>query len=411
MFLSRYMPFLLRGSSAAVKFLFVLYIGYFYDLTLTGEYALVVTILAMFLQLIGFEIHNIINRELFKYDKKHRSVTILVQYITYLFIYILFSPAVIILLNYVLNLDFFYLFIFYFILCSEHLFSEVFRSQIAFLKLQSASVYQFVRTVPYLVVVALFYYFYFESIKALLVIWFSSNLIIIFVLCYQFRSRILGAKDLFDFDLGLNTIKVLFYRAKPFYFVTVIMVIYSSVDKIIISKYLDDYTLGVYYLLMTFSTIITLLVSFTVGVKEGPRAIKIFSEDGVEKYFDFKMIFYKKYIYVLLWSVILNVFIFGVYVYLKQDLQDFIILYLILLLSTCFSNLANYLKLDAYLFGFDIFIMKNNLNSLVVFFIGVFFTLSTYGVYAIAIMYLLSNMSLCLGYKLKSNRIVASEKV
>lgn len=382
--------FLLRGASAGIKLLFVLYLSYQYEPDLLGGYVLLTTVALIFGQILGLEINVITGRNIHKNYGLDKWVHINRQYIIQGLIYLFLFPFIICVSYFFLDMSLLYSLLFCFVVVLDSFFGEVFRTLVSNLKIYYATLLNFFRSAPYILFLMFFSYFLEEriDIEFIVKVWFFS-LVLCFICFIIFFKKNFYSLFLVDVQFFL-----LFKECAPYFLISIFSVIFSQLDKFLISYSVGDGALGYYYVVFSICTVMILFVSFTVGVKNGPEAIKIFSSDGFLKYMEYRPKLFFLYCRAVLVSSIISFFVAILYFFMIKKIDDFFIMLVFNVLANVFLILTDVYKCDLYLYKKDYKIFKNFLFASVFSVFSLYFLSSHYGIVGCSISMFLSSFFL-----------------
>jgi len=399
--------FLLRASSAAIKFLFVIFLANFESASLVGEYALLATISAIFIQIIGFDVTTVVGRALHKTDRRGKFKLLIKQYSIYAGSYLFFS---------ILIFFSFYVFVgkeigiavfFMLIVLLEHFFTEVFRTFVSLVKVKVATIIQFIKTVPYIVFLILFSYISNEdiTIENIIFSWFI-NLFLVFVFFAIYFIKEISFRNLKFVFVGFIECKEILSEAIPYFLVIIFGVLFSNIDKLIIGKYLGNELLGIYFTYFTICSVLSLLISFTVGVKQGPIAIKIFSEKGGSDYLLVRKNLIRDYVRVLIFGGMVIVFVGSIYlIFIENETKiENYITFILLFFSVVFLSLSQPFKLDLCLLKNDVKIVFAFLSSLILNLIILYLLIQKYNIVGAALASAISSLYMLISFYYMSKR-------
>lgn len=386
--------FILRGISSGVKFLFVLYLSSFTSGTVVGQYALIATITAITVQLIGFDVTTIIGRLIHKTERNGKVKLLESQYSFYLINYIVFFPLIFFLFLKFVKDDFFFAMLFGFTIVVEHFFTEVFRTLVSLVKVKFATIIQFLKSVPYIVFIILSSFFYDIdiSIEFIIISWLM-NLLLVFIFFFFKCWNGLNLDLYFLFDKKTYVgIKHLLFSAIPYFSITVLGVLFSQIDKFFINDYLGHELLGVYFTFFTICSVLTLFISLTVGVNQGPVVIKIFSQSGVGAYISARKRLVSSYFKYITIGFIVSLIVGSLYIYIsnKGIYSDNYLSFFILLLSTAILAFGQVFRVDLYLLEKDKVLFLIYISSLLFNLLLLSILLPVYGVLGASITSLIS---------------------
>lgn len=400
--------FILRGISSGVKFLFVLYLASFASGMVVGQYALVATITAIIVQLIGFDVTTIVGRLIHKTDRAGKFKLLESQYSFYVINYIIFFSLIVFLFVKFVSSDYLLAILFGFTIVVEHFFTEVFRTLVSLVKVKSATIIQFLKSVPYIIVIMLSSFFYNVEISIYFIIisWFVNLLFVSFFFFFKYRNELnLSFKFLFDNTTYVGT-KRLLYSAIPYFSITVLGVLFSQVDKFFINDYLGHELLGVYFTFFTICSVLTLFISLTVGINQGPVAIRIFSQSGISKYLPARKRLISSYFKYITLGFIVSFIVGSLYIYMSnnQIYSENYLSFYILLLSTAILAFGQVFRVDLYLLEKDKVLFLIYLSSLLFNLALLYITLPLYGVLGASITSLISTSVMVLAKIIQSRK-------
>lgn len=355
--LKEHSSFLLRTASSSIKFLFIIYLSSFHSSSLVGQYAILSTIIAIAVQFIGFELSTIVGREIHKKHIENKLSILRVQYVFYIAVYLLSIPVVFYVFERYFNFPPWVGIVFCFVVLMEHFFTEVFRTLVSLVRVNEATWIQFLKSVPYIIYLIFSFEFFNNSpsLEYIIFCWFFNLVICLFYFLFSYRGYIFSnVKAYFRLSLifdGLDLAR----KSTPFFAISILGVLFSQFDKLLIGKELGVDDLGQYFTLFTITSILTLFISLTVGVRQGPNAIKTFSKFGIKSYVETRKILIKSYI-VYIFLGLLAVSLIGVtYLYLNESLMQhtYTVTFFLLLLSTALLALGQVYRVDLYLLGKD----------------------------------------------------------
>lgn len=396
--------FILRGLSSGAKLLFVLYLASFSAGSVVGQYAMLVTIVAIAVQLIGFDISTIVGRLIHRVNASNKLKLLKAQYITYLVSYFLFYFVFVFLFYSFVVEEFFWALLFGVIVILEHSFTEVFRTLVSLIHVRLATVIQFFKTVPYVVIIVVFSFFYDIkiSIDLILLCWLFNLVCVFIVFLFLFRHKLS-----FFFSCNIQVFeksKEIFFDAAPYFSITIFSVFFSQIDKFFINEYMGHESLGVYFTFFTICSVLTLFISLTVGVNQGPAAIKVFSKNGVSEYLEVRRMLIKSYFKYMLLGFFVCLFIGFSYAHFSGK-ESYDVLF-VLLLSSAILPFGDVFRLDLYLLEKDKVLLYIYLYSLLLNLLLLYFFVAYYGLFGAAFASLLSSSIIVITMFLKSKKYI-----
>lgn len=272
--------FVLRGGSASAKFLFVIYLASKASSAILGQVAVVITIATVFSQLAGLEINQVVGRQLhaLSIDERLRLLrrqaqAVVVASLLLLPLAILFYADL--LADYWISTCG--------ILVLEHFILEVYRFNILMVRTIYASILLFIKNAGWV----LLFVFLVESdlaspsLQLVLQCWFGVLAVIALPLLIN-RDAWLTVKEFFTLSTWPAQSAALVWQARTF--IVSALVGIGAIDKLVIADQFPASDLGVYFFFATCASIITLIVSFSIGATVGPQCIKVHATLGREAY-------------------------------------------------------------------------------------------------------------------------------
>jgi O-antigen/teichoic acid export membrane protein len=270
--------FLLRGGSAASKFFLVIYLAKNASGVLLGQLALLMTIVAVFVQVAGLEINQVIGRQLHCVTPDERLRLLRRQAQAAIVAYSLFVPSIILvyanlMANYWLSV--------LGILVLEHFIIEVYRVNILMLRPVYASCILFMKNVGWILLfVALVEANHATpSLSLVLHCWFGVLVFTATPLLLKTQGWQTLREMLTSRDWPAQSIDLV-WQARSFIVSAAALASIGAVDKLIIASRFSEDDLGIYYFFATCASVTILITSFGVGSTTGPLCIKVHGERG-----------------------------------------------------------------------------------------------------------------------------------
>lgn len=272
--------FVLRGGSAGAKFLFVLYFASKANSAILGQVALVITIAAVFSQVAGLEINQVVGRQLHALSINERMLLLRRQAQAIVIAYILILPLAI--LAYADLLADHWISICG-ILVLEHFILEVYRFNILMMRTVYASILLFIKNAGWVLLFVLLVESDLASPSLQLVLhcWFGVLALIAIPLLIN-RDAWLTIKEFFTLSTWPAQSAALVWQSRTF--IVSALVGIGAIDKLVIADQFPVADLGVYFFFATCASIITLIVSFSIGATVGPQCIKVHATLGRDAY-------------------------------------------------------------------------------------------------------------------------------
>lgn len=274
--------FMLRGGSAGAKFLFVLYLAGKASSELLGQVAILMTVATVFAQLAGLEINQVVGRQLHALSADARLLLLRRQAQAALIAYVVLAPATMLLYTDLLATHWYSA---CGILVLEHFIIEVYRFNVLMLRPLYASSILFVKNVAWvLLFVALVESsLATPSLSLVLHCWLGVLAVTAAPLLLT-RHAWVTLKELFTASTWPAQSGALVWQARVFIVSAVAVAGVGAIDKLLIGSKFLAAELGVYFFFATCASIISLIVSFSIGATVGPQCIKIYSTQGRDAY-------------------------------------------------------------------------------------------------------------------------------
>lgn len=404
-------PLFLRLSSAAIKILFLMYLASLGDATNLGNYALFVVVVGLATQLLGVEINAELARRIHQRLASQRIELISAQFLFHLATYVVVLPALIVLFEFLFHLGVGISLILSLLIVFEHAAVEIYRLLVTLGRHEVASLFQFFRTMPYIVALISLNLFHHIELSLQLVAYFwivnTAIAVTIFILNYRIQISTLRIRP-WKF---LKIAKLMVVRARSYYVITCLGAAIAYLDKFILSFTIGKEAMGVYFYISSFAVIINLWLASTLGVVEGPKLIrKYYQCNGGVNILDNRSLL-EKYIWngIIMAIVAMSTFwmlsLFG----LNQYISEFDVL-VVLIVSTLLSSLADPVKLRLYLERQDAALLKIYVCSLGILVVGVLVLSNVLGSLGAGIAHLLSSAVFLYGlFIYKSNKFLPTK--
>ena len=356
--------FALRGGSAAAKFLFVLYLAGKASTALLGQVAILVAITAVFTQIAGLEINQILGRQLHALTADNRLQSLQRQAFAALTAYAVLAPVILFLYADLLAA---YWISACGILVLEHFITEVYRLNILLLRPVYASGLLFIKNAGWVICFVVFVESGWAEPSLALVLhcWFA---ILAFTAAPTLFTRYAWS-TLAQFVTPWNWLKptaLLVSQARPFIVSAFAAAGIGSMDKLLINEKFSTAELGIYFFFATCASVMTLIVSFSIGATVGPQCIKIHSTEGrsayLPKYRRLKRLYWLTAAATTAALVLPADFLLSTFG--KLEYQRHVEVLYLLVPSTALVVLCEPFKMDAYLERRDLGLVVGNLFHL-----------------------------------------------
>jgi O-antigen/teichoic acid export membrane protein len=372
-----------RGISACLKLFFLLYIARVNGNVFVGEYSLIMSVTGISIILLGFEIHSGFGRIIHNLDNSTQKDYIGSQLKFYITLYLISIPLLIYLSIWYIKLNFLTSLILAITICIEHLTLELFRILITKLKTREAIIFNFIKSVPFILILILLDYFNIVKVSIFIYIlfWLINNILSIFLLFTKFKIKnILPAfKDIYYYDY--KHFMLLANESKFYFLLSIIGSITSNFDKIILSKTIGLEKLGIYFALLSFGSIINIFLSYTIGMHQGPIIVKDFAIFGYLDYIKKRVFLLKDYFIYSFISSIIIFFVFLVSNFLKiTNYNEFLFEFVLVIFSIIILAMSEVYKMDIYLAKHDKVLFKTTFYVLIISISNIYIFSSKFGI-------------------------------
>jgi O-antigen/teichoic acid export membrane protein len=343
------MGFALRGGSALARFLFVIYLAAKTTPLLLGQVAILMTITAVFIQLAGLEINQVIGRQLHVLTVDGRIQVLRWQAFAVLAAYLVLVPIILfiysdlLIVNWISACG---------ILVLEHFITEVYRFNILMLRPAYASGLLFIKNAGWVVcfVVLVESGIAVPTLKLVLYCWLTVLVLTVAPLVLT-RNTLSTLAQFLKPSTWIKPTLSLAWQARTFIVSAIAMAGVGAMDKLLIAERFSQTELGVYFFFATCASVMTLIVSFSIGATVGPQCIKIYAAEGRLAYEpEYRRL--KKYYLLTAATTALAITLPADYLLImfgKADYHRYIDILYFLVPSTAFVVLCEPYKMNAYL--------------------------------------------------------------
>lgn len=286
---------LIRLLPSAAKLIFLIYLSGIDGGSLVGEYALIASGLALYVAFVGFEINAEVSRIVHSINKPRWKLNVLSSFSTVIIILnLLFVVTAVVFVNYLPEVfkSFFGLILLWYV--TEHVAAEIFRVLIILNRRISATFFLFGRVVPALLLPLLFDWFKYISINIEVIAISSICLNILSIIVIFYLYDLIGkASDFISFTHSkegvfevLAIVGGLFSGAKFYYAVALFGALGANLDKFLINEVIGINEAGKYFVLSSIAGIYSLMISFTVGMRQAPELLVSYGNDSINVFLD-----------------------------------------------------------------------------------------------------------------------------
>lgn len=272
----------LRGGSAAARFLFIIYLAMVADATLVGQAALITTLVTLFTQLAGLEVHQVLGRQLHAMTPEERKIQLMHQGYICVVAYVVLIPAAAIAYP---EIVFEYFPLVGIIFLFEHFITEHFRLNILLLQPLQATRLLAMKNIGWILVFIAVVESGFASPSLPLIIWCWVGMLTAIAMPLLWRAKV------FSFVWGFFAVSDwrldawrLLSGARPFMISATAVACTGAVDKLIMGRFFSLDELGIYYFYQSCALVPSLIATFTLGTTLWPQCIKAASLKNKELY-------------------------------------------------------------------------------------------------------------------------------
>jgi O-antigen/teichoic acid export membrane protein len=263
---------LLRSGSAAARFLFVIYLAMVADAAMVGQAALITTIAALFTQVAGLEVHQVLGRKLHAMSERERQIHFMHQGFISVVAYLVLIPVAAFAYP---EIVFQHLPLVGLIFVLEHFITEVFRLNILLLQPLRATRLLAMKNISWILVfiavvesgIAV------PSLQLMLWCWIGMLAAIATPLLWRARVFSYGRNFFAIYSWGGEASRLL-RDARPFMVSATAVACTGAVDKLIMGRYFSLAELGIYYFYQSCAMVPSLIATFTLGTTLWPQCVK-----------------------------------------------------------------------------------------------------------------------------------------
>jgi len=329
----------LRGTSILAKFGFTA-LYFRYSEAAFGEYSLVATTILLLVFVLGLDFYSYANRSVLESGTNTQRI-IFNQFSLYLVLYVVLFPLVYLIFR-LENFSQSYLWLFYFVLISEHLNFEFYRLLFIFKKPFAANINLFLRNGLW-VIFAVWQLYRYQSIDIETVLWYwlAGNLLaLLYFLIISLGKR--QKIDLENFKWDKQWIVKGLIVSVPYILGTVSYKTIEFADRYMIDYFLDRKAVGVYSFFANMANVLN-IVLFTVVISVlYPLLVEAILNKNTGKFQEIFSRFRKEiYFYSIAMAVILSILLPILLIWIGKDayLKQFYV-FLLLIAGNFLLNLS-----------------------------------------------------------------------
>lgn len=273
--------FILRVFALFIKFVLILFLGFYYPLEDVGLYGVLSALASYSIYFLGFELHAIVNREGIKSDGRWPAL-IGKQFGVSIVTAILFSGAVILISFFLENKIYCYYLIMLGLI--EYYGQEIYRRYIALRRQFIASVFLFIKNGLW--PIAFISYFYFArhrpDIDAVFMFWIITGSLSVLMAGIHMRLSIFGDPlwPTFDWKWFVETLR----RVSVFLASILIIRSINVADRILVGVNDSGDNLGLYVFYSSLAAALGAVLNFVGAAQSYPKLIMAISESNSESY-------------------------------------------------------------------------------------------------------------------------------
>ncbi len=383
----------IRGISASLKLFFLLYVAKYNGNQFVGEYSLIMSVSAIAIIALGFEIHSSFGRIIHNVPDSSQIEFVGSQLKFYFSIYILAVPLLYVISVFYIKVSLILAFILSICICLDHFTLELFRILITKLKTRDAIVFNFVKNAPFIIILIVLDFLKIIpiSIFSFCLSWLLSNIFSIFFLFNQKKLKLVlpNFRDIYKYKF--DNFFILAIDSKFYFLIAILGSITSNFDKIILSVTIGLDKLGVYFALITFGGIMNIFLSYTIGMHQGPQIVRDFALHGYGYYKQKRLaLFWDYLVYCLLSSLAILIGFHVLNFFNYTNYSRYTLEFLFVLSSIFIQAISEVFKMDIYLAKFDKVLFKTNLYILFIALLNLYLFSLKFGIIGATIAFFLN---------------------
>jgi len=339
----------LRGLSAFSRFFLFVYLGRNADIELLGAFGVIAALCAIIVQFAGLELHYINARVLLSVPGEERGKYLYDQFYFHLLTHLVLLPWLLLvfilgyldpgLAIYVIPLIFF-----------EHFSQEMFRVLVTLFRPVLATLILFIRSglwiFAFIGITALFELQI--TIKGVILAWLLSSFAAFIIGLFVLRG-VAGKWHRFS-GIDWKWLQSAVVMTFPFIINTVLFTTMQSLDRLVLNYHHGESSTGVFFFFSSMASAFYLVLSFSVGIFHGPRAIQAFKLGQLDEYQKERALIIKKYIRI--GAIIIVPAIFSIYPILwivdKAAYAEYVVVYWIMLGANILLVVSDVINFDLY---------------------------------------------------------------
>lgn len=383
----------LRGITIFSKFIFIFFLGkYSLDETTIGVYGMISTSIAILIYIIGFDFYVFNVREIIS-DKENIRDKVINQLIFHLIGYSIILPIVIPFIFYFNFVDWKYIYVFIFLVISEHLGQEVYRLLTAFKKTVLANSILFIRSGLWFWIVLYDFFIANNEIDLTRYIyyWLFFSLLAIIISSFYLKPLIKNPSErVLDFKTDFSWIRKGIKGASIFFIGSISFQIIQFSDRFMIDYYLGKKMVGVYTTYAQFVNALDIFVFSGVTMIFYPKLIEVFSDK--KKYKEMQKKYSKKLFLMTIVLVIILIILAPIILEFmkKKSMINHLNTFYILVIASFFLITSNIYHYDLYVKKKDRFILSATIISMISNILFNIFLIPQYGIFGASLSTLVS---------------------
>jgi O-antigen/teichoic acid export membrane protein len=396
---SVFWSFVLRVSSAGLKFLMLLYLARVLSVEDLGLFALISAAVMIYVQIMGAEFHSVTSRVITASSEKITTSTIQMQVAVQLGLHLAGLPIIFLIMENYLN-NFAIALVVTSLVFFEHFSIEFSRFTQFLIRPFTSAFLSFLRSGAW--VLGLFIMIelniYATNVLNILITWtlFSAIATLVGAVCLKehFQSFLL-------LEFSWSAITKMFKGSAPFFFIAVMASLSANFDKFIIKHSIDLAAVGVFYFFFSIASSLSLFVTFGAGMIYGPKCIQVFRTSGFQafkkmrnEYAKVSLIYGSFGLFFASITIVPVLHLLG-----KAHYSDYLPLYFICLAVHATILVADFYHLDMYARGMDKELLTVAFGNLIFVAVAQYALINLLGLYGAGVASLVSALFLLISRK------------
>lgn len=403
--INQYFSFGLRAVSAGAKLVLIAYLGLESSSELIGKFAIISTIVIVFTQIAGFEIHQNIARKFHCLDKQSRFRSMQAHATASALGFLILIP--IILYKYWDILGFYWVGG-ALILCLEYYSTELYRYYVIALNPLKASIIIFTKNGLWILSFIILSYtnIIATNIENLIKIWILFLLVaVVYGTPVKYIKE--NIKSGLSFGEATHEAKAMVISSRVLMASAFAVAGVASIDKLLLSEYFSITELGNYFLLQSIASIPALLIAFTIGTTKWPKCIKLSTGNNDDEFNSAWKDLNRLYLAIAGLGATLLIMSSSLILWIFDIDREWILIFFLLVIASVLIPLMDPYKLKLYVKNKDLIIMVMNLAHLILLSIAIVFSLHYKNITFVGLSLCLVNMVMYLIYRFNIANLIS----